>query len=1149
MDLNKNIIMDINNRKNCQKMNKKMNNLTPNRSEPNYNGFGYNNFNLKKIMALWMIVLIVTLPLYSASVWAASIKITGNRGTANIEGFINADGDTWAVEATITGVPASSGAAGVSINPADVRLNVGSLSEPFSACSNQVTGTVCSYSSNLENGIREGDYNFNVNYQGVSQAGIIKADGSGPEIRNIQASQQNDGSIDLQFTAADSSDGMASLEVLDERGIVLHSISITSGQREVVVNEKLPGINSGEGLRVIRVRATDRLGHETVSGGISFRTDFIAPVAEKVNLTILGRFIGLTAFKSDLLVDVRETSEFQENMLRVSSAAGSAGRTSLENSNPQQCLRDDDQFDLWHCLFREVQVSPAETISFEIFTIDQFGNPATVSRSLSFTLDSKAPATEFFGTEKVFDGQSYFSPARAGKSRIVLRFKEEGAGIDNRGIRANLGGIGGSLSAAPDYFNETAGEAYWDLTSGVGGARISLVALRDKAGNEDPAQLVETGLVIDATGPRIERLEFLGVSEQDEHSFLQSQDQLKIVFTAREDSGLQVLVNLNGLVDNAGLKYPPRGLDIKEGWIELTEEDGCSRLLGVWECSLLVPELLRSGTGRNVDLELKIKDTAGNDVSQWPSDAGKPKNVEREVSNGRYKIVLLGLSEEENPDFWSVSSVRTTPGFVDLDTAQLAPARIQANVRLTSLESTAEILSANLGRCEASAGAPELRNSLFYGGLESGGEAAPEVKIILELEPFDGRSQFNIGAEKEFKQAVGEYKCTLQLFSKLGRNAVRTAEIQEVPITINFGFTSNGALDENLALKVQELKENDLFKISSALSFLASTVKIINFAGRIYQILIAADQIYNLFSSSAQAQVSLLRTQPELELVGIEAYITALKGGCYSAQVGSKFSWEFLNTLQIPMNILACNPGIKDEKGGYEWSLGWYGNWQRGVLGFYNLASGRSVLGVPATSLQENLYTSIVGVCIPGLILNMEKARELHCRKIICYGREVPAGVATIESCDRLYDIQLCEFVVGNFWDAIGFGGIAEITRLLQAAFSSPLGWISITEVAACWNLCFIDVGYVPGVTDVQTCKAFTGINKALKIIDNLVGAVQSFKPAVGSQYCGQIDDINLEELTGGKFLPSEEAERGKGGTNTGSQPSSTPRVGAQTNI
>src|SRR3989344_6703732 len=253
--------------------------------------------DLKKVVSIWMIVLLVSLPLYSANALAATVRITKNTGTAGIDGFINANGDTWLVEATIT---EASG-----VTPESVRLQVGSLSDPFNSCRESSLGTVCSYESNLEQGIQEQDYPFTVNYQGVTQSAVVKADSSAPQVTGLRAEQRSDGTIDLSFTARDNGDGLAMIEVLDDTNAVLQTVEVEAGRNELVFSGKLQGINSGEGVRVIKVRAVDRLGHEIITNGVSFRTDFAAPVVEKVNITAVSLFIGVTAFRSDVIVDLR----------------------------------------------------------------------------------------------------------------------------------------------------------------------------------------------------------------------------------------------------------------------------------------------------------------------------------------------------------------------------------------------------------------------------------------------------------------------------------------------------------------------------------------------------------------------------------------------------------------------------------------------------------------------------------------------------------------------------------------------------------------------------------------------------------------------------------------------------------------------------
>ena len=55
---------------------------------------------LWNVAALFIIMLVLTLPIYSAqSLAAVNVQITQNHGEDEIENYIDADGDVWTVEA------------------------------------------------------------------------------------------------------------------------------------------------------------------------------------------------------------------------------------------------------------------------------------------------------------------------------------------------------------------------------------------------------------------------------------------------------------------------------------------------------------------------------------------------------------------------------------------------------------------------------------------------------------------------------------------------------------------------------------------------------------------------------------------------------------------------------------------------------------------------------------------------------------------------------------------------------------------------------------------------------------------------------------------------------------------------------------------
>ncbi len=100
--------------------------------------------NQKKMwdwMGLFVIALVISIPFYVADVHAASIAITTNYGDDKIKGFLDADGDTWVVEAAITG--ASNG----TVDPKNVKMNVKGNLDSFDSCSNTALGSTCKYLS------------------------------------------------------------------------------------------------------------------------------------------------------------------------------------------------------------------------------------------------------------------------------------------------------------------------------------------------------------------------------------------------------------------------------------------------------------------------------------------------------------------------------------------------------------------------------------------------------------------------------------------------------------------------------------------------------------------------------------------------------------------------------------------------------------------------------------------------------------------------------------------------------------------------------------------------------------------------------------------------------------------------------------------
>lgn len=1065
------------------------------------------------VAGLFMITLILTLPFYSANALAASIQITKNQGDDGIRGFIDAQGDTWTVEATITGTVEQN------IPPESVKLKIGQNEAPFQSCSAAALGTACEYISPLTDGVQEGEYPFQVVYNfrnnagladSVSNGEVIRADGSDPGIEFTHLQQNAQGQIELDFTVKDKvrteapAVGIRKIDIIDaESGNAVQSIPFaeTGVQAYNYRNDGgfggiLQGTLSGEGLRRLKIHAEDWLGHQSTDAIRSFELDTVQPaVLDSLNLTGLGRFMGTVIVTTDIEVDVQEN-----NLLEV---AASSDQASLQNS-PADCEEDTDELGLWHCRWQNVEVLPEATVALSITAKDRFGNTATRLLSQSFVQDTSPPEIEFFGTERTFESRNYVQ--KAGTHRIILSIREQGAGMNEEGIRANLLALGRSSSEAPTACEQAAEtfNCYWEVqrtftSSGV--ARIGLSRFQDRVGNQ--GQLQEMEVFIDDAGPAVEKLEVVGVSDVGEKNYFQSNDRLKIEMKAVETTGLVILVNVNNVVNDARTLFPEtvftRSLSPRDGWQVFTE-DSCTREEGRWICEVAT-EPIKSGPQSGVKLEIRVQDTAGNDAASWPADA---RNAQRFSSqrNGpaEYFFDLLGLTEEENPDYWEVGRVVPLVD-VDLDVVELMPSRAPVRFTLRSDNGQAQVRGMDLLECVPEEGTtvPEISRALLQGSNFPEGTASPvSSNIIIEFSPFNGRQLFGI-SEGTFEKATALYTCRVLVYSSIGRDALRSAEIQDVQVEVNFAFSTLGAIDENIAQRIRDVKDSSWYKFTGAFSYIDKALRWINYLLNWLQIIVIINEFVNLFADGLRAFADTT------ENTGILAGLGALaRGSCLVADKATHPMWKVVEYIQIPIGLLSCNPdpGI---------NLGWYGYWQRGILRTYNIASGREILGIPASSLYENMYISSIGLCVPGIAYNLNKARELQCRKIICYGREVPQGIATIEACNELYNLQMCEFVYGPFVDLSPLGAIAAIGRLIQSALTSPLGLIKLAEVVGCSVICFQKE--TKGAMTV--CKVLTGINKVVKLMDLVASGINNRPDITGSPYCSIADDINVDELVG----------------------------------
>ena len=88
------------------------------------------------VVGLFIITLFLTLPFYSANVLAATIDVTKNHGQAGLEGFLDATGDIWTLEAVVSGSE-------VPVIAESLVITLAGREAVFDSCSESEFGATC----------------------------------------------------------------------------------------------------------------------------------------------------------------------------------------------------------------------------------------------------------------------------------------------------------------------------------------------------------------------------------------------------------------------------------------------------------------------------------------------------------------------------------------------------------------------------------------------------------------------------------------------------------------------------------------------------------------------------------------------------------------------------------------------------------------------------------------------------------------------------------------------------------------------------------------------------------------------------------------------------------------------------------------------
>jgi len=359
--------------------------------------------------------------------------------------------------------------------------------------------------------------------------------------------------------------------------------------------------------------------------------------------------------------------------------------------------------------------------------------------------------------------------------------------------------------------------------------------------------------------------------------------------------------------------------------------------------------------------------------------------------------------------------------------------------------------------------------------------------------------------------------CNLHVYTKLGNKIVDNAQVINVPFNIEFynqplGDIYKSYTDEvNRAVKKAENFGADykLDKLSESMDFIEDVCNTKN---------VITDVMTTLYFLS--------------NIVGgVEDYISWLPGAGQAAytvrnslcQTGESVkenylgdplklnsAYSYLNKFCMYSNC-QLGTGLDGAQSGWaksltQWSGGqtpWCQKWNQDFLDnnqwaknilenadFADQHAGKNPFQV--WDVQDSLITSAGCFCLPGIIKNFEKLRQVKCEYASCLKNDIPNLGVNKAECSAEKSFAECSFVVGEVWHLIPFTNVINyVTSKVGEIISDPITLIATYAGMNCRSNCaskpFASSGY-SGCALMRTLasageayQSYTQISKAKK--------------------------------------------------------------------
>ncbi len=951
-----------------------------------------------KRQAIFMIFLTVMIPIYSAhSLAYVNIDVYGTDGIKNTI----KDRDTLNIVVT-TDQPVKD------LNPYYMRYVLGSASKPFKSCSKSGNSTVCRFEETRA--FSEGRFDFDIEVR--NDARILEGKSSyfvvdrKPPTIAISAVRDSKATLELDYFAEDPSPctALSYLEVYVDN-IKKSQISLNGTGCFASGTIPLSKSSLGDGRKTVCIYARDLVSQSSNPSCQQLIIDTQPPQVR-------------TAFLKDFFdTEIRYFSKVEKSFLftvNISDLIGfSKGEVYADLSglnpaagygNERLSCRNVAEKD-WLCE-REVRFSidATRSVSVRINATDDSGYSAISTKSLSLNYVDASPFVDKIYTNHVnqLTDESFLGR----ENRIFARVASQ-AQINN--VYAEISYPGSPVSQAEmSCVGTTSKECYLDHTVSGNPSSVEVrVFGTDVIGTHFTQK---KSLKVDLLAPKYIRTYALSANRD----YLVNGD------------NIEVIVNLSDSISSID------GNKVKVRFPFISNQERaaqCTHYMTYSECR--VP--LSSIPSGDFSAQGEFYDVAG--------------NMNTFASANATLLYHDGAGWRSAPDYTRIYEQLLVPSgnIWTITTESVSPSKIDRQIASLGVEGLGLILYAVLKYSGAS-GSPSQKEifssavtscdspyiEMDEASLIDGGTDTKVLALPLYLISLKNTSSLNI-------------TCNISTVSLINGKDLTTAELDNVSVNVPIYATAFGELDSNIEKKIAEVAHNvnnTFFKT----------------IGKIQKLI-----------DSSQELCSIITLLVNVDIV-IAGITDLLKVGTVTQAAGKAtgFAQKAVDTATFGIYpiakkyclIISCRLGILDAAGVSQGEAA--SKWMQACGMGKDPPDKSTVTGDTASSelffdwlmssnagIKSSIVLSTACLCIPGIIYNLNKYRQIDCMYLQCLKQTAYGTPKYI--CDQTRDYMVCKYVVGEIFNLIPFGIIAEtIAALLKKMMTNIGTLITVGISAAC---------------------------------------------------------------------------------------------------